>query len=231
MLARARTPAIRRVRSCSPFHTTCRGILPVALAEHAPNRIDRRPPALRATGIALRIRTAVSLPSIARSMRNHVDAGRRRSAVRRHVDEIDHHQRADAGLHDQVERLDGAIDHALHERARARSPRARPVATPDRSPPRFSRRPARAPTTAATTQCRTRAPWADRNGRMYRSAPRIRRVAWQRPAPPRRDSFARTRMVPPLPTPGLAAVHRTAHDPGCQSRKPQPRRRPDVRAT
>ncbi len=56
---------------------TCAG--EALLAGESPITIER-PPALRATGIALRIKTAVSLPSIARSMRNHVDAGKRRSA-------------------------------------------------------------------------------------------------------------------------------------------------------
>ena len=44
-----------------------------------PITIDR-PPELRATGWAARMTTAVSLPSMARSMRNQVAAGNRRSA-------------------------------------------------------------------------------------------------------------------------------------------------------
>src|SRR5688572_16649046 len=37
----------------------------------------------------------------------------------RDVDEIDHHHRAHAGLHDEIQGLDGAIDDALQEGARA----------------------------------------------------------------------------------------------------------------
>ena len=84
----------------------------------SPSTIER-PPALRATGCAARISTAVSLPSIARSTRNHVDAGNRRSAVAgtsiRSITTSVHTPR----LHDEVERLDRAIDDALDERAGA----------------------------------------------------------------------------------------------------------------
>ena len=147
----------------------------------------------------------MSLPSMARSMRNHVDAGKRRSAFAGHVDEIDHHQRADAGLHDQVERLDGAIDHALHERARAVH-RAHA-----RQPRRIDRdRGFRDGLPAHPQQSRQLNAARVRRGRIETvkcidQAPRIRRVAWQRRAPPKRDWCARTKLVPSLPTPGLAA--------------------------
>ena len=144
-------------------------------------------------------------------------AGSRRSAGGRHVDQIDHHQRAHAGLHDEVERLDRAIDDALDERARAvHGAHAGQPRRIDRAGGFRDGLAAHPQQARQIDAARVRRRRIEAIEGIDRALP-IHRGAWRQRARPMPRSCARTKPAPPLPRPGLAAGHRQ------QSAAPGPR--------